>query len=319
MSIISLLNVGMVFVEYCYDFYRTILWSKASPFCPKEKRLYYDIVLLAHTVEKGLSVKTPRPKFGKAKIMSMLSMLDEYSFGWPLFPVEKSYGCLNAYLAWHIDRNIELDSEIKSKIQSYLDRCKRENITRKGGVKVISGSAHFDSAKDLLGGRYSSRQFLPEVVSNEKLELIASLVRRTPSQCNRQSARIHFYSDKNQIDELLRLQGGAEGFREDVYNLFVISSEISAWSGYKARSQAYVDGSLMAMQVLNACHIAKLGCCPLNLAVSNKKELKIIKVGDISGGERLIMMIAFGNIEEREFLAATSERISNETLMVRHS
>ncbi len=318
MNIKSMLNVGMVFVEYCYDFYRTLLWSKASPFCPKQKRLYYDIVLLAHTVEKGLSVKTPRPKFGRTKIMPMLSMLDEYSFDWPLFPVEKSYGCLTAYMDWHKSRDINLDEDILKKISSFLSRCEQNGIIAKGGVKTISGSANFDSSLDLLSGRYSSRQFLPEVISDEKLDFISTLVKRAPSQCNRQSARVHYYSDKNKIDELLRLQGGAEGFREDVYNLFVISSEISAWSGYKARSQAYVDGSLLAMQVLNACHLSKLGCCPLNLAVSNHRELKIIKAGGISQGERLIMMIAFGEIEEKEFVAATSERISNDTLMVCH-
>ncbi|MGR8980872.1 MAG: nitroreductase family protein, partial [Gammaproteobacteria bacterium] len=172
--------------------------------------------------------------------------------------------------------------------------------------------------ENFLKSRFSCRRFIPRPIDNNLLSRIMDIAQRTPSQCNRQSGRIHYYSNRKDIDTLLKLQGGAEGFRESVYNLFIISSEISAWSGFKARNQAYVDGALLAMQVLNACQSLGLGACPLNLALSNKTELDICSAGKISKGERLIVMIAFGFPEPVSLVVARSERMPIQNLLIQH-
>lgn len=314
----ELANLGFILIEYIFDFFRAIRWSKSSPFCPKEKKYYYEIILLAHTVEKGLSVTNPRMKFGKEKISKLLFFLEKYDFDWNLFPVEKSYGCLKQYIKLHDENNINLEN-FGSKIKIFLDRCEQHNISSKGGIKTILRDNQTYTLENGLLSRYSSRQYEAKIVEKEILNKIINIALRTPSQCNRQSGKIHYYSNKNQIDKLLRLQGGAEGFREDVHNLFVITSDMSAWSGFKARSQSYVDGSLLSMQVLNACFSLSISACPLNLAISNKKELEICKVGNIPTNERLIMMISFGYSAEKEFLVAMSHRIEPINLLTSHN
>lgn len=319
MNLKDWLNVLFMPVEYFFDFNRAIRWSKASPLCPKQKQLYYDIILLAHTVEKGLSVSNTREKFGREKITKMLDYLGQYDESWDNFPLEKSFGCLQAYIDWHNIRGIDLE-ELGYSIEKFISRCMNLNISPKGGVKEISNSDVISNEEfeDFLKSRFSCRRFLPKPVDADLLNRIANIAKRTPSQCNRQSGRIHYYSNRDDIDRLLKLQGGAEGFRESVFNLFIISSEISAWSGFKARSQAYVDGALLAMQVLNACQALGLGSCPLNLAVSNKREFDICTAGNISKGERLIVMIAFGFPENINLVAARSERISVQNLLIQH-
>jgi nitroreductase len=314
-----LLTVLIMPIEYMFDFFRAFKWSKASPLCPKYKQLHYDILLLAHTVEKGLSVSNPRVKFGRAKILNLLKYLSQYDHNWGVFPLEKSYGCLQAYVKWHIEKEVDLE-DLGIRINEFITRCESLNIESKGGVKEISNSSlqiNID-AEEFLKARFSCRQFLPKLVQEELLNRVMEIARRTPSQCNRQSGRIHYYSKPEDIDRLLRLQGGAEGFRESVPNLFVISSEIGAWSGFKARSQAYVDGSLLAMQVLNACQALGLGACPLNLAISNRKELAICNAGGIPTGERLILMIAFGLPEPIDLVVARSERMTIQNLLIKH-
>lgn len=319
MSFRSLLNLMVTPYEYMNDWLRAIKWSKASPLCPKEKQLHYDIILLAHTVEKGLSVSNTRAGFGKQKINQLLSFLEQYQDTWDLFALQKAYGCLLSYADWHASIDYDLGAVGKN-IEVFLRRCSALGLEPKGGVKHINNRANQPNEiyQQALNSRFSCRRFEPELISASDIDKIAEIAARTPSQCNRQSARVHYFSDRIKIDELLRLQGGSEGFRESVYNLFVISSEISAWSGVKARSQSYVDGSLAAMQVLNACQSLGLGACPLNLAVTNSREKKICKVGGISTGERLIMMIAFGIPEKVDLSVARSERISPETVLVRH-
>lgn len=319
MRLKELANILITPVEYSIDFLRLFRWSKASPLCPKNKQLYYDILLLAHTVEKGLSVSTPRPKFGKEKIPKLLDHLNSYDEKWNVFPLEKSYGCLLAYINWHKERQIEL-GEFGERIHDFLNRCRDLSITPKGGVKIISNDSIIENtvAEKFLNSRFSCRRFSPELIDPAKLDRIISIALRTPSQCNRQSGRIHYFSNKTDIENLLKLQAGANEFFQSVPNLFVITSEISAWSGFKARSQAYVDGSLLAMQVLNACQALGLGTCPLNLAVTNFKEIKICKTGNIPKSERLIMMIAFGHPLPGELTVARSERISSSDLLIRH-
>lgn len=315
----NLINASLISAEYFIDFIRALKWSKVSPLCPRKKQLHYDILLLAHTVEKGLSVSKPREKFGKSKILNLLTYLKSYKEEWGIFPLEKSYGCLLAYLDWHNSKGIDL-GELFDPINDFIIRCENLNLTPRGGIKEVSSFSFQENntVEDFLKARFSCRRFIPNIIDQYTLKRIIEIARRTPSQCNRQSGRIHYYSNPEQINQLLLLQGGAEGFRASVPNLFVITSEISAWSGFKARSQAYVDGSLLAMQVLNACQSLGLGACPLNLAISNFKEFKICSAGNISKGERLIMMIAFGYPQPDNFVVARSERLDIKDLLNIH-
>jgi len=317
MDLRALVGLGLAPIEYLRDSLRMFKWSKASPFCPPSQQVHYDIMLLAHTVEKGLSVSAPRPGFGKEKIDSLLVLLDRYEENWPVFCVEKSYGCLKEYIEWHDSINYDLGLR-KEPIDKFLRRCEEMGLNYNGGTKVISPSHEYASFEKALLGRHSSRQYMSDIVSKEVLNNIGTIAAQAPSQCNRQSARLHYYSDYEMIQKLLKLQGGAEGFRGSVHNLFVVSSELSAWSGFKARSQSYVDASLLAMQAMNALQSQGLAYCPLNLAVSNSREMEICRTGGISTGERLIMMISFGYPISSDFKVAKSARLSVEELIVVH-
>ena len=165
MLIKDLLNVLIIPYEYSFDFFRALKWSKASPLCPRSKQLHYDILLLAHTVEKGLSISSPRPKFGREKINRLLDYLDNYKPEWGVFALEKSYGCLLAYVNWHKDRQINLE-DFGNRIDLFLTRCEGLKISPKGGVKNINNSSvEFNAgAEYFLKSRFSCRRFLPGLV-----------------------------------------------------------------------------------------------------------------------------------------------------------
>ncbi|UPW18267.1 nitroreductase family protein [Agarivorans sp. TSD2052] len=315
----EIIGLLLIPVEYSLDFVRALMWSKASPLSPQDKKLHYEIVLLAHTVEKGLSMPEPRAGFGQEKITKLLGYLGSYEDHFQRFAVEKAYGCLAEYLEWHAEIGYPL-GDFGTGIQSFVDTCKEKGLKRKGGSKSIRNSSveAQESLEFALLNRFSCRSYQDRIVTPELIDRIAQMVARTPSQCNRQSSRVHYFSDPEKIDNLLRLQGGAEGFRETVRNLFIVTSEITAWSGLKARSQAYVDGALTSMQLLNACQSLGLGACPLNMAVTNSRELKICNVGGIPKGERIIMMISFGHPKPTDLKVARSERLSSDEVMICH-
>lgn len=310
-------------VEYMYDFFRSCRWSKASPLAPRERSIYYDIILLAHTIEKGLSQPVPRPGFGVQKISALLKLAERYERAWDPFPLEKTYGALLEYGSWHAENGEEMGS-LAPAILAFLAKAESLGLKPKGGLKSLDqgemAEAGQKSGRDLLQSRYSCRRFQNQIVPVKEVRRLIELAQRAPSQCNRQSVRVHCYQKPEDIRLLLGLQRGAAGFSDNVSNLFVISSQLAAWSGCNARNQCFVDGALFTMQLALACHSAGIGTCPLNLAVGNWRERKIRIAGRIPHDERLIVMMAFGYPSDKDskLVVAKSERIDPDTVVQCH-
>jgi nitroreductase len=314
-------SLAVLPIEYLFDSLLALRYSKASLFAPKEKVKFYDIILLAHTVEKGLSQPSPRAGFGKPKIRQLLKLL--YSTSWSgsiQFAAEKAYGALLEYARWN-NRNGYDIQDIHPLLNSFFQRCEAEGVRPNGGTKVLDlqSAAHPNTARDLLSRRFSGRIYSPKLVDDDLLSSVLSLAQRAPSQCNRQSVRVHCFRGRESVLPLLKLQRGAAGFDEYTPNLFVITSEMVAWSGANARNQAFVDGGLFSMQLSLACSSLGLISCPLNLAIGNLREFHIKRFAGIPQHERLIMMMSFGYpaSDEADLVAARSARLPlNQVLTV---
>lgn len=309
-------------IEYIFDTILAFRYSKASFISPSKQSKFYDIILLAHTVEKGLSQPSPRPGFGKIKIRQLLRLLHASSLvGIIRFAAAKSYGALLEYSDWN-DANGHDISDIRTHLNSFFERCSSEGIVPCGGTKTLDflPACLPTTAKELLSQRFSGRIYSSVLVDDELLFSILSLAQRAPSQCNRQSVRVHCFRGKEAVLPLLRLQRGAAGFDEFTPNLFVITSDMVAWSGANARNQAFVDGGLFSMQLSLACSVFGLISCPLNLAIGNLREYRIKRLGRIPQSERLIMMMSFGFAisGQPQLIAARSKRLPLNNVLIVH-
>ncbi|TFY87685.1 hypothetical protein DYL59_18010 [Pseudomonas kairouanensis] len=308
----------MLFVsEFFGDMLRFIRHNGYSPLEGRNKKLFYKILIETHTVEKGLSLKEPKPLFGKGKINAIIQMLNDYDRSYSALPVEMALGAFQGYLDLH--RTLGISDEFVFYLDAYVEHLKRDGTASTGGIKRAAtwlGEGGLD-AKAFLQSRSSCRMFQPGKIDSPLLTSLVELAQSSPSQCNRQSSRVHVYQDRAVIAQLLALQGGSRGFAQSVDNLFVVTSEVTAWGGAGQRNQLYVDGALFSMGLLLACHANGLGACPLNLAVLNSVEKKIRTVGAIPASERLIMMIAVGLPVESHFRAARSpRRLTTEVLQL---
>lgn len=306
--------IGKVFgfiTEYATDMWLFMRHNSHSPLEDKNRKDFFQTIILTHTIEKGLSLEHPRPMFGRAKIAALLGQLRSYSTTNSMFPLGMANGALAAYRDFNV-RNGEKDDPTLEEIGKHLETQKAQLAGRTGGVKYTSTSpsALHGGAVEFLRSRASCRMFTSEALPRDLIADVLILAQTAPSQCNRQSSRAHFYQDRDQIEQLLNIQKGAAGFSENVGNLFIITSEITAWGGPQQRNQLYIDGGLYSMQLILACHAHGIVSCPLNLAVTNAKEREIKKVGAIKPGERLIMMLAVGKAAVATFKAASSPRLS---------
>jgi nitroreductase len=304
----KLFKVAGIFSEALRDALLFLRFNSYSPFVDKSKRAFYKIIIEAHTIEKGLSLADPKMLFGKEKIRFVMAALSRYDIRHSAVPAHMSLGALEAYANLHASAGMK--DPLLDEIAGYL-KAWEAKVPRpwKGGTREYSFSGEPPGTlKHLMSTRSSIRTLRSTPVAQEKILEAIALAQLAPSQCNRQSSRVHAYQDPARIRELLALQGGSRGFAESVGNLFVVSSDICAWGGPGQRNQAYVDGALFAMCLMFACRSMGWGACPLNLAIDHKTESAIRRAGGIPAGERLIMMIAFGEPLAPETRVAFSPR-----------
>lgn len=304
----KLAKVAGIFSEALRDAALFLRFNSYSPFADKSKRAFYKIIIEAHTIEKGLSLQQPRLLFGKDKVRFVMNALSRYDIGHSPVPAHMSLGALEAYLNFHAQAGA--CDPLLDEISAYLKQWEvRLPKPWKGGTRDYSfnGQAAGD-LQQLIASRSSVRTLNNAPIDPDRILEVIALAQQAPSQCNRQATRVHTYQDPARIRELLALQGGSRGFADSVGNLFVVSSEICAWGGPGQRNQAYVDGALFAMCLLLACRSMGWGACPLNLAIDHRTESAIRRVGGIPDGERLILMIAFGEPSAPDTKVAFSPR-----------
>lgn len=309
--------------EYMSDFYLMVKYNCYSPFEDKNLRLYYRILIVTHAIEKGLSLANLRMLFGKEKIYNIIAMSREYDARHASFPMRMAAGALSDYIELHRKNGVS-DSFLDEIQQLFEDGELFAEYAKSGGYKRLEELKHISDVErgaclGFMSSRYSCRHYLNTVVPEDVVAEVVRYAQTSPSQCNRQSVRVHCYQERSKISGLLQLQGGAGGFAEGVPNLFIVTSEATAWGGYGQRNQGYVDGGLFGQGLFLACHAFGLGSCGLNLAVDNSKEAKIKKLAGIHPRERLVMMISFGYPGDEDLKAARSARIDTDQLLSIHS
>ncbi|MBT0958238.1 nitroreductase family protein [Alphaproteobacteria bacterium KMM 3653] len=311
----------MFLSEFFSDMAVYMRYSGVSPMQDETKRRYYKILIEAHALEKGLSLQNPRALFGRDKIDFLMREVKRYDTSFSVFPVEMVIGAFETYIKMHKDLGVA--NEMLDDMEKFCsEQLAAFELTTSGGLR------HFETAykkSDMTPASFLTSRFSNRAMSKEKLGVdaiceVVKIAQAAPSQCNRQASQVHFFQDQAQIDELLQLQGGANGFSQDVGNLFVISCDLSAWGGAQQRNQVFVDGSLFSMALIYALHAAGIAACPLNLAVRSKKEKTIKRVAGIPQDQRLIMMIAAGKaLGQGGYKAAASPRRPSEEVLHIHS
>jgi len=306
-KLVRVLRILQFFTESCQDIWLFLRHNGFSPFESIGRRLSHKTIIEAHTIEKGLSLPKPRPYFGLGKINGLLDMNENWSP--PDGDLSRSMliGALRDYQ--EAFRHLPVPNvELFNRIDTFLgdkDVNSAEGGSRNGILRASEANL---AAITFLQSRFSAREFDNKKSSEEELFKIVTLTQHAPSQCNRQSCRLHIYRDRSKIDQLLALQGGARGFAEQIPTLFVVTSEITAWGGPQQRNQPYVDGGIYTTMLLLSLEALGFVSCPLNLAISNRTERTIKAVGEIPSRERLIVMVAAGRPPGHKINAAQSPR-----------
>lgn len=271
-----------------------------------------------HIIEKGLSLPDPRLGFGEAKIKVLIYHLRKYidQFGESTL-TDNIKSCLTEYVNFNKIGNYKINPLLNKEIIEVL-RYNRQS--KSGGTKIIqktdiSNSFHQGFA-NFVKTRYSIRNFSQEELDPELIKNAIEIAKNTPSVCNRQSWHVHLFKDKETITELLKLQGGNNGFGDTINKLLIVTTNTEDFTRLES-NQVYVDGGLFSMNLILSLHSLSLGACCLNTCFPYVLEKKVKEIGNIKTQEKLIMMIATGHLKP-EIKVAISEKKSVNQLITIH-
>lgn len=297
--------------EYIHDYLRFIKYSGLIGIKSNKNKIIGKIIAEYHVVEKGLTMPETRLGFGKDNIINLINNCTFYieKFGLPEYQVEQAISVLKEYYEFHYNNSYKVDPIIKRKIEELSTKVKSCCTSKQLEFKKDDYFKYINSPFPLFSSsRKSIRNYSPnENINEEDLLKAIDLARNTPSACNRQTARVYVFSEKDLINEILTIQGGNRGFGHLSNKLIIITSELGVFHGVYEKNEAFIDGGMFAMNLLYSLHYYKIAACSLNCSISKQKDKKLRKLCKIGDSEVFIMMISCGYAPEN-FKSALSHR-----------
>ncbi len=300
--------------NYIYDFRRFHRYSgmNKSRACQIERAAH--ITLFYHQVEKGLSLAKPRPGFGMTIIPRLLNDVDTYISAYGVVvPATTALAALQSY----VDFNSRVGHDacyVRDRLNQIRQKHKIDHEASAlwaGGVSTVSRAslmeARASSFASFFESRFSVRNFAGGVVPEGDIRKAVALSQKTPSVCNRQSWRVHVFSDGTKRQALLEIQSGSRGFSEHVSTVLVVTSELGTFVEVAERYQAWIDGGMFSMSLCLALHDLGYGTCCLNWSKERGDDLRLRKAANLPPSEQVIMLIAVGTLPEK-FVVARSCR-----------
>jgi nitroreductase len=308
--------------NYVYDLWRFRRYSANRSSLSREN-LRALITMDYHRIEKGLALRDPRLGFGAYLMPRLLSNLQTYRAAYGTDQV--FFVTLNA-LAAYVDFNeargyqVTVVREGLSRLLSEVEDAANAG-GRGGGVHPLSAQEVREFAcRDLEGffrSRHSIRQFADTPVPRELVEKAVSMAVCSPSVCNRQSWRVHVYSDPESKQSVLRFQNGNRGFGDQAACVLIVTTDIESFTSVGERNQPWIDGGMFAMSLIWALHSFGVGTCCLNFCVEKETDAALRARADIPDSQAVIMMIAVGSLPE-SFAVAQSPRKHLDEVIVFH-
>jgi len=306
--------------HYLYDMHRFAKYSinKISP-CHNQTQLIARITTLYHVLEKGLTMPEPRLGFGLSRVSALIALLEMYkNMGFSVQNTQYKAGLtsLENYINFH--KGTEIDTEF---IAIFLVKSNQCNLSNSSFFQIEANDFHSKvkgSFLDLVDIRHSLRDFKEASVPMVDIVEAISIAQKSPSTCNRQSARVYTFSKKNKIQKLLTLQGGARGFQHKIDKLIILTFDIEAYQGEGDRMSGYIDASLFGMTLLYALTQKGIGSISLNWSKSKEIDIQLRTLSNIKKSHNIVFFIGVGMIKDKTKVAA-SARLDIDEVIVAHN
>lgn len=292
-----------------YKRYRKFAFQQGN--CQSLKQYEACITRLYHTIEKGLAYDNYRAGFGKQNIESLLNELEQYS---RLFSTDEVfYRTALDVLYKYVQKNKLYgvnDITLEKRIESLPGQ--KNNL---GGVILLDypdiKEVQSMNYEDFSYSRHSIRHFSDENVSRESIDHALKIAQLTPSACNRQGWGAYIVEDKSTIKQVLANQNGNRGFGQEINKLVLLTADLAYFNQDREVFQAYIDGGMYSMSVINAFHYMNVATIPLSASLTNKQEKNVRHILKLDDSEVLILFLGIGHYPETCHAPKSDRRCPN--------
>lgn len=145
--------------------------------------------------------------------------------------------------------------------------------------------------QDFAKSRHSIRHFSEIPVELEKVKDAIKLAQLTPSACNRQGWRTRIIADKSVLENVLKNQNGNRGFGQEIDKLLLVTADLRYFNSDREVFQAYIDGGMYAMSLINSLHYECIGTIPLSGSLTEKQDANVRSILRLDDAEVITLLL----------------------------
>lgn len=268
------------------------------------KFLCSQMLVLSHSLEKGLSMMIVKKGFGTKKAANLCLLIERYKQKYGnddiSYPFIESCGILQAYMEYQIAQKFDL-GVLRTRIEALLNSL--SDIQRKAlsnfhyGVVVLNKSflngGQNGNYERIVSTRRSVRSYSEEIVEVDKIKKAIELANYSPSACNRQPCNVYVALGGANAKKVNELLSGNTSFTNDVSNFAVVTCDRSYFIG-KEQYQWYINGGIYLSNFVLSLHSMGIGNCIMQWFAFSSKEKQLKKLLGIGKSEAIIAIVSFG-------------------------
>lgn len=175
-----------------------------------------------------------------------------------------------------------------------------------------------DDLYNLFKQRRSIRWYQNKIVDIKLIEQAVEMASQAPSACNRQPFEFYTFTDPVKASEIASIPMGTKGFSENIQALIVIVGDLSAYPKERDRHVIYIDGGLVAMQLMLAFESLGLSTCPINWPDIELYEKQMDKALSLDKHQRPIMLMAVGYGDENGGIPFSQKKTARQLIKEVH-
>ena len=272
----------------------------------------YNIILNTHTLEKGLSHFELRP-FGEEKIKVIIDLLKkQLVFGnyERLFSFINGINSLREYKKVYEEHKWTDKHEYKE-VFEFLSKYEKI-IEQKTGAYILTkeelrNDYDIDYNK-FIKSRHSTRNYKNMPLKMEDIKKAVNMAKYTPSACNRQYIKVHYYPKGKMRQNVIDYSLGKGGLYLEGVNTFIITFDANGLTGPGERNQGYFNAGLFSTNFVNALHSLGIGTCFIQFANSAKEEEKLKELNEISSKERIAVILYAGYYDDKSIFCVSPRK-----------
>lgn len=276
------------------------------------EKLLTEILMITHALEKGFSIHEKKVGFGTKKLQQLISLLERFvrKYGYS-DSLSVSIAVALELISFH--KQSGFSNEILEKSEISVHKLiahagkQKDDFNQAGFIqKNVREMQDLSNAnfETLAQNRYSFRHFSDKPVLENELRKVLNIAKKSPSACNRQSYRVHVFSESKK-DQILLLQGGANSFYKEVNKVLLVTGNLNRYYSME-QHLPYVDASLFAMSLMYAMAANGIASIPLTMGRRRKDLQKIRKEMNLPENEVPVLLIAIGHYPEEAELSVSA-------------